>query len=240
MIKATETLPATDSHDSKSNFYQQLSQQLRSNASKFQINSFQDPTISDGVLILDLIDAMVPNSVDRSQVRNSMSDEDKLENAKYAISLARKIGARVYALPEDIVEVKAKMVLTVFACLMAQDFSRFGKDDQILTDDSMNSIDVSAVDGELGNGEMQSPAAEEEQVAAEDNEISQDTAENPESIEPVDGDAAAAEQIDLEVSGKVSVSPTEDSGHGGTVASEEPSEADGSSITADDQTELEE
>lgn len=33
--------------------------------------------------------------------------------------MARKIGARVYALPEDIAEVKPKMVMTVFACLMA-------------------------------------------------------------------------------------------------------------------------
>ena len=48
--------------------------------------------------------------------------QDKLDNAKYAISMARKIGARVYALPEDIIEVKAKMVMTVFACLMIKDY----------------------------------------------------------------------------------------------------------------------
>jgi len=36
--------------------------------------------------------------------------------------MARKVGAQVYALPEDIVEVKAKMVMTVFACLMIKDF----------------------------------------------------------------------------------------------------------------------
>lgn len=36
--------------------------------------------------------------------------------------MARKIGARVYALPEDIAEVKPKMVMTVFACLMALDY----------------------------------------------------------------------------------------------------------------------
>lgn len=45
-----------------------------------------------------------------------------MANAKYAISMARKIGARVYALPEDITEVKPKMVMTVFACLMAMDY----------------------------------------------------------------------------------------------------------------------
>lgn len=36
--------------------------------------------------------------------------------------MARKIGARVYALPEDITEVKSKMVMTIFACLMAMDY----------------------------------------------------------------------------------------------------------------------
>jgi len=48
--------------------------------------------------------------------------QDKLANAKFAISMARKLGARVYALPEDITEVKPKMVMTVFACLMAMDY----------------------------------------------------------------------------------------------------------------------
>ena len=36
--------------------------------------------------------------------------------------MARRIGARVYALPEDVVEVKHKMVMTVFACLMSKDY----------------------------------------------------------------------------------------------------------------------
>jgi len=48
--------------------------------------------------------------------------QDKLLNAKYAIAMARKIGAKVYALPEDIVEVKAKMVMTIFACIMICDY----------------------------------------------------------------------------------------------------------------------
>lgn len=51
-----------------------------------------------------------------------MNFQDNLANAKYAISMARKIGARVYALPEDITEVKSKLVMTVFACLMAMDY----------------------------------------------------------------------------------------------------------------------
>ena len=31
--------------------------------------------------------------------------QEKIANAKYGISMARRLGARVYALPEDIVEV---------------------------------------------------------------------------------------------------------------------------------------
>ena len=50
------------------------------------------------------------------------SFQEDLANAKYALSMARRIGARVYALPEDVVEVKHKMVMTVFACLMSKDY----------------------------------------------------------------------------------------------------------------------
>ena len=50
-------------------------------------------------------------------------EEEKIANAKYGISMARRLGARVYALPEDIVEVKPKMVMTVFAVLMSRDYT---------------------------------------------------------------------------------------------------------------------
>lgn len=38
---------------------------------------------------------------------------------KYIFSMARKIGAQVDALPEDIAEVKPKTIMNVFACWMA-------------------------------------------------------------------------------------------------------------------------
>lgn len=60
--------------------------------------------------------------------------QERLENAKYAISMARKVGAPVYALPEDIVEVKSKMVMTVFACLMMKDFQPYRKALWVLVD----------------------------------------------------------------------------------------------------------
>jgi len=92
-----------------------------------QVSGFNDPRISDGRIIIDLVDACKPGCIQYSMVKNGDSEEDKLSNAKLAISTARKIGARVYALPEDIVEVKAKMVMTIFACLMIRDYQPQGK-----------------------------------------------------------------------------------------------------------------
>jgi plastin-1 len=37
-------------------------------------------------------------------------DDDYYNNAKLAISIARKLGATIFLVPEDIVEVRAKMV----------------------------------------------------------------------------------------------------------------------------------
>ncbi|XP_029458747.1 plastin-2 [Rhinatrema bivittatum] len=85
------------------------------------ISSFKDTKISTSLPVLDLIDAIQPGSIHYELLKTvNLDDEEKLNNAKYAISMARKIGARVYALPDDLMEVKPKMVMTVFACLMGR------------------------------------------------------------------------------------------------------------------------
>ncbi|KIH44892.1 hypothetical protein ANCDUO_25075, partial [Ancylostoma duodenale] len=96
--------------------------QLASCGKSSSIRSFQDPCISDARVVLDLIDAIKPNVIDHSLIKSDGSLDSNMENAKYAITCGRKIGAKIYALPEDIVEVKPKMVMTVFACLMARDY----------------------------------------------------------------------------------------------------------------------
>ncbi|XP_017782182.1 PREDICTED: plastin-2 isoform X2 [Nicrophorus vespilloides] len=89
---------------------------------KSSIKSFQDSSIADATVVIDLIDSIKPGAINYDLIKTGGSVEDNLDNAKYAISMARKNGARVYALPEDITEVKPKMVMTVFACLMALDY----------------------------------------------------------------------------------------------------------------------
>ncbi|XP_051915370.1 plastin-2-like isoform X2 [Hippocampus zosterae] len=89
------------------------------------IKSFKDRSLNTSIPVLDLIDAIQPGSVNFELVqKDNLTDEDKVKNAKYAVSMARKIGAKVYALPEDLVEVNPKMVMTIFACLMGRGMKR--------------------------------------------------------------------------------------------------------------------
>jgi hypothetical protein len=84
-----------------------------------KISSFHDPSLKDGIYLITLVDAVKPGSVEFSMVERDGSEKSNLLNAKYAISIARKVGAVVFALPEDVTEVKNKMIMTYIASLMA-------------------------------------------------------------------------------------------------------------------------
>ncbi|XP_042894808.1 plastin-2 isoform X1 [Parasteatoda tepidariorum] len=99
-----------------------VNNKLKEAGKETYIRSFQDSSISTALPIINLIDSIQPGSINYSQVLTADLPEDRMANAKYAISMARKIGAKIYALPEDITEVKQKMVMTVFACLMARGY----------------------------------------------------------------------------------------------------------------------
>ncbi|XP_063298573.1 plastin-1 [Pelobates fuscus] len=104
---------------------QWINETLANAGKKTFITSFKDKSINTSLPVLDLIDAIAPKAINPEMVkRENLSESDKLNNAKYAISIARKIGARIYALPEDLVEVKPKMVMTVFACLMGKGLNK--------------------------------------------------------------------------------------------------------------------
>lgn len=81
---------------------------------------FKDKSLSDSLFILDLLTALQPDSVNASLITPGQTDEQKQQNAQYAISVARKTGCTVFLLWEDICEVKPKMMLTLFAAIMAQ------------------------------------------------------------------------------------------------------------------------
>ncbi|CAK5272647.1 unnamed protein product [Mycena citricolor] len=86
------------------------------------IRSFKDPSITTGIFLLDLLEAIRPGIVDPTLVLsvNENSDyDDRRANAKLAISIARKMNALIFLVPEDIVDVRAKLILTFVGSLMA-------------------------------------------------------------------------------------------------------------------------
>jgi plastin-3 len=98
---------------------------LQEGGKELTIKHFQDKSIKTALPIIHLIDVIHPGLIDFSIVKQGekMTGADCLSNAKYCVTMARRIGASVYALPEDISEVKHKMVMTVFASLMLADLN---------------------------------------------------------------------------------------------------------------------
>jgi len=96
-------------------------EQIKAAGKSSSIKSYQDPSLATGVFFLELLHAINPKIVDWSLVTDGSKKEDALLNAKYAISVARKLGATIFLLPEDIVEVKPKMMLTFVASIMSID-----------------------------------------------------------------------------------------------------------------------
>lgn len=92
---------------------------VRSRNSSLQISSFKDPILRDGRYLLELLAAINGSIVNFELVVPGRDEEGAKSNAKYAITIARKLGASIFLLPEDIVQVKPKMLLTFIGSLMA-------------------------------------------------------------------------------------------------------------------------
>ncbi|KAI9350393.1 fimbrin [Pilaira anomala] len=86
-----------------------------------KMNSFKDSGLSTGIFFLDVLNGIKPGYVDYNLVTAGRTEEDAFNNAKLAISIARKLGATIFLVPEDIVEVRAKMNLTFIGSLMQVD-----------------------------------------------------------------------------------------------------------------------
>ena len=76
------------------------------------IRSFKDPAIGTGVFLLDVLNGMKSSYVDYDLVTPGKSDEDAYANAKLSISIARKLGATIWLVPEDICQVRSRLVTT--------------------------------------------------------------------------------------------------------------------------------
>ena len=140
-IARSQGLSTTDFNDD--NIVHWANQRVAASGKTMTMKNFRDPSLSNSLFLLTLVHTIEPRAVDWDIALNSpQSEEDKMNNARYAISCARKFGACVFLTPEDICEVKAKMLLTFVAAIWQQDLTR-GSGEAIVTaskSDMLNQI----------------------------------------------------------------------------------------------------
>ncbi|KAI9642979.1 fimbrin [Ciborinia camelliae] len=83
------------------------------------IRSFKDQSIGSGVFLLDVLNGMKSSYVDYDLVTPGRTEDDAYMNAKLSISIARKMGATIWLVPEDICQVRSRLVVTFIGSLMA-------------------------------------------------------------------------------------------------------------------------
>ncbi|GAB4849713.1 fimbrin [Ancistrocladus abbreviatus] len=135
---------------------------VKSTGRKSRMESFKDKKLSNGLFFLELLSAVEPRVVNWNLVTKGESDDEMRLNAIYIISVARKLGCSIFLLPDDIMEVNQKMILTLTASIMywclqqpvedAETFPSLG--DTATTTDvssapSINSEDDSSICGEI-------------------------------------------------------------------------------------------
>ena len=81
------------------------------------IDGFDSPKFGDGKLLIKLIERIEPSVVNWDIVTEGATNEDKLMNGKYAISIAQKLGLAIFTTPKDIKELNNDMILT-FVCTL--------------------------------------------------------------------------------------------------------------------------
>ena len=83
-----------------------------------KIQNLKEKKLNDGLFWIYLLSAIEPKSINWDfVVVDNPSDKDKEMNAKYVLSVARKLDAIIFVVWEDITEVNEKMLLTLLASL---------------------------------------------------------------------------------------------------------------------------
>lgn len=98
---------------------QWANEQVTMHGSPYRMRDFNDKSLSSGLFLLDLLTAIEPRCVNPALITPGIEDSDQLLNAKYAIACARKLGCALFCLPEDLTEVRPKMILSFVATVMA-------------------------------------------------------------------------------------------------------------------------
>jgi plastin-1 len=81
------------------------------------IKNLKDSGLSSGQFLLKLCAGVEPRAIDWDIVLKGDTDEEKANNAKYVISIVRKLGGVVFCVWEDILKVNYKMMLVLVCTL---------------------------------------------------------------------------------------------------------------------------
>ncbi|KAF2402372.1 fimbrin [Trichodelitschia bisporula] len=82
------------------------------------IRGFKDQSLGNGIFLLDVLNGMKSSYVDYELVAPGRTPEESYMNAKLAISIARKMGATIWLVPEDICAVRSRLITTFIGSLM--------------------------------------------------------------------------------------------------------------------------
>lgn len=87
-------------------------------ASAVRVASFADPELATGIYLLYLLAGVRASAVDWSLVADGDTPDQQLSNAKYVLSVARRLGVQTYCSAGDIVDVRPKAIMLFVASVM--------------------------------------------------------------------------------------------------------------------------
>ena len=82
-----------------------------------KITSFKDQSIKNCKFLFNLLYTIEPRAINWDLVTDGETKEDQINNCKYVLAVARKVGATIFLTWEDLYEVNQKMIMTLFAAL---------------------------------------------------------------------------------------------------------------------------
>lgn len=83
------------------------------------LTSLKDKSLSDGRFFMHLLADIEPRAVNWEIMMDTDTDEGKENNAKYVISVARKLNALVFCVWDQIITVHPKQMYILF-CTLAE------------------------------------------------------------------------------------------------------------------------
>jgi len=86
-----------------------------------KIKDFKDAGLSDGQFLAQLLESVHPGAVDFELLTPGTTEEGSKSNAEYILSVARKVGCTIFNLPDDITDIRSKMLMILVSMVMLVD-----------------------------------------------------------------------------------------------------------------------